>query len=374
MGTSGESKKEEKNKANFYNYIIINNNEDNNNAHCINFPNIISQNSEIKGGDAAPIQNINNDNNNIEIIFKNGNVDNKISINFLQKNNAKKYINNNNEILNENNIKNGNNDIKNSTDSNNNTNLETSPELMNIDNNLENEYEKPRPDISNENDGNIDPNIGGQKKIFKKKETKKGSEIDKEYNPIFGQFKPTIPKEEKNNINFTKQVNIDNNDENENKISHNQEKMKNTGTFGNPDLDFNHKINDVKTEVNTKDHMNYAFDDDDLELSQNILCVSYSNLNLKDPKGFTEFNDDFAKKVKEGYFGIFLYVNNLKPSFYYVKIDSTIKSLIKYHNKIKGISEKGEEYTAFIEKKSIDINAQIKDLNLKSISKIRVYL
>ena len=150
--------------------------------------------------------------------------------------------------------------------------------------------------------------------------------------------------------------------------------MKNTGTFGNPDLDFNHKINDVKTEVNTKDHMNYAFDDDDLELSQNILCVSYSNLNLKDPKGFTEFNDDFAKKVKEGYFGIFLYVNNLKPSFYYVKIDSTIKSLIKYHNKIKGISEKAEEYTAFIEKKSIDINAQIKDLNLKSISKIRVYL
>ena len=374
MGTSGETKKEEKNKTIFYNYVIINNNEDNNNTHCINFPNKISQNSEIKAGDAAPIQNINNANKNIEIIFQNGKADNKISINFSQNNNVKENINNNNEILNENNIQNGNNNVKYSTDINNDTNSETSPELKNIDNNLEKEYEKPRPDINNENERNIDPNIGGQKKIFEKKETKKGSEVKQEYNPIFGKFKPTIPKEEKDNLNFTKQVNLDNNDENENKISHNQEKMKNTGTFGNPDLDFKHKINDVKTEVNTKDHMNYAFDDDDLELSQNILCVSYSYLNLKDPKDFIKFNDDFEKKFKEGYFGIYLYVDNLKPSFYYVKIDSTIKSIIQYHNKIKGITEKAEECTAFIGKKSIDINAQIKDLNLKPISKIMVHL
>lgn len=369
MGAGNSKEKEEKN------YYV--------NVVCLGDSKSIStnmskSNPDLDGGGAAPAVNnrVNNSGKKINIGFINDGAKNYITINLpeiIQNQNEKenKVINGNineNEIIENVNV--NENEKKQFDVDSANSNSITEEEQNNRDNNIGNEYQKPKPNIKEE-EGNIDNNIGSNNK---KKETTKGSENKEEYNPNFGKGEQQNHKEEKNNEEITKGRNIDNNEGENNKIN-NKEKMKNTGTFGNPEIDFREKINEYKRNINNPNNNDDSDDDDfnedDLEISQNVLEGSYSHLNPDDPNVQKKIQLDAIKKIKKGYFPLFFIIDNRKTVFYYVKKDSTLKEAIKYYDKINAISDRGEEYNLYIEGKKVDINTQIKDLKIKVFSRVK---
>jgi len=74
--------------------------------------------------------------------------------------------------------------------------------------------------------------------------------------------------------------------------------------------------------------------------------------------------------MNEGYFPLYLQIDNDKPSFFYVKQDSNIKPALNLYLRKKGITSKGENYTLYNNGKKIDNNALIGDLNLQLFAKI----
>ena len=146
-----------------------------------------------------------------------------------------------------------------------------------------------------------------------------------------------------------------------------EEVGKNTGTFGNPDED---KIKELKKELNKQPiEIRYQqYDDDDLELSQSVLTASFSNLNLNDPNDKQLFMEDVMKKVNEGYFPLFLEIDNGKKCFYYVKNDSTLKSALNLYIKQNGITREGNNYTLYNQGEIVDQDTLIGNLGLKAFA------
>ena len=379
MGSSTQQQ-EVKNPQIFLNYINYNNNGSF--SQSSDLTNNSSHNNEINEGEAAAPAKISDEmnsyNNNgvhtndFEFEFKNGDVKTRVKIckdgKIYLENNDVKNIN-----INGNNLDNlqSNNIIKNNTK----TNTTKTNENSNKDNNLGNGNICNKPETNNkEDEKNKDNNVG----IYKKKEIKKDSETNKEYNPIFGKGGQENSEEEKNKQKETNKGNPDINVGGNNKYVYNdqgkltikeKEDNKNTGTFGNPELDKIKEKNDFdKGKITNYD--NYYYDEDDLEMSQNILMVSLGNLNLQDQNDIQVFVKDVQKKMHEGYFPLYLQIDNDKPSFFYVKQDSNIKPALNLYLRKKGITSKGENYTLYNNGKKIDNNALIGDLNLQLFAKI----
>ena len=401
MGATAPKEEKSSNSSPTYiNIISINNNGTSFQSSTNDISKLAFQDNEVKEGDAAPVQpskniyeNINN-NDSFKLNINNGSFNNEICI---SKNGKNIFINgqNQNFKINENNSNNqsniaineNNNNIQSNIPKNENNHIIN--EVKNIvKENLKDEiqeiYNKPIK-------GGIDPNIGGNERISEKKETTKSSEINKEYNPIFGKEGQKDHLEEEKNIKEnTKKGNIDINisgkyrleeeaDKKENNKKGNidinqsgnyrleEEVGKNTGTFGNPDED---KIKELKKELNKQPiEIRYQqYDDDDLELSQSVLTASFSNLNLNDPNDKQLFMEDVIKKVNEGYFPLFLEIDNRKKCFYYVKNDSTLKSALNLYIKQNGITREGNNYTLYNQGEIVDQDTLIGNLGLKAFA------
>lgn len=313
-----------------------------------------------EGEAAAPAQNICNqnsyvnDNNsdNFNMILKNGSADNQIIIELDKK---------------------GNLSIE-TKDGKKNINSKTNSIESTIYNNKDNNLESGNNIINNLTETNIkvDNNVGILKEKTKCPEDIKG------YNSFFGKGEQQNFEEEKNKQAETNKGIIDNNIGGNNKyvlndqgkLSIKEEDSKNTGTFGNPDLDKINEENNLDKKVFTNNYDKCYYDNDDLEMSQNILFVSQSNLNFKDKNDHEIFMKEVYKKANEGYFPLYLQIDNNKPSFCYVKQDSTLKPALNLYLRKNGITYKDEEYTLYNDGNEININAQLSDLNLKPFSLI----
>ena len=379
MGSIGP--KQEKNSnpnTKIINIISINNNV----AYCLSLINELLKNqsevNKVNESDAAPSPQFKNsyemvDNNGyLELKIKNGSSNNKIII----SKDGKITLNVNNQNQNfkksENNINNQSNIAKYEINKNIQLNFINDKNSHNIErkgpvnDNLENEekeiYNKPIK-------GGIDPNVGGIRRIVEKKETTKDFESYKEFNPFFGKEGQKVrPDEEKIIKENTKKVNINNN-ESVNYRS-DEEGEKKSGTFGNPDEE---KIKEAKNDFNKQpiEICYQTFDDDDLELSQSVLTTSYSHLNFGDAKNKQIFMEDVLKKINEGYFPLFFEIDNGKKYFYFVKNDSTLKSVLKIYIMQNGITRKGQNYTLYNQGKIVDQDTLIRNLDLKPFAQIK---
>ena len=362
-----ENPKPDENKNNIYINININSNGNNNSNSILNNPSTsasISQNilnnieTSLKEGDAPPIPFSNNpincyENKNISIeINSNGN--NKIICNLK-----------NDYIINDNNKK---------EEKSTNQNIDVN---IGGDNNqyINSENKEPSPD------GNIDPNKGGNEKIFENKEVEKTPQNKGNMNMFFG-GKQRFYEEEPNKNVFDKPINKDNNSINKNYIyeEDNRKFFTDTGEKvnklpgenkkNNEEKSFTHdgnKDNNVINNINIINEINQKalnYDESDLSLSQSVMTSSLANLNWKDPKDLALIKSEVAKKMNEGYFPLFLKIDNNQPKFFYIKQNSTLKSLVRCYNIMKNI--KNIQYTLYNKfNETLEQNIEINSLNIK---------
>ena len=338
-------------------------------------------------------------NQNINITIENSKRGSKIVIN--NSNKSLKLSENNN--INNNNINNNNNNII-----NNNNSKDITPD-ENIDNNLGGDQRKYNNNLENEktpNIKNIDPNIEQNKMGNEKKETPKYLESIKNRNMNFGG--KVIVNEEDKKQEITNGINYDNNMGGQ--IQYLEENNKHlftkTGDYSNY-LNKNKNINEkkylnkqftntgknidnnisaskisnieeskcIENPENNKNFFgnfrNVPYNENDLDLSQSILTNSFSDLNLDDPKDREKFKIEIHKKFDEGYFPIFLKLNNDKPKFFYLKFYSTLKHALKcYYLKYGFHTKFNENITLYNGGNILDQEAQIMNLNIPPLSLI----
>ena len=329
------------------------------------------------------------------------------------KRGSKIVINNSNKSLKiseNNNIDNNNNMINNNNIINNNNSKDITPD-ENVDNNLGGDQRKYNNNLENENTPNkknIDPNIEQNKMENEKKETPKYLENIKNRNMNFGG--KVIANEEDKKQEITNGVNYDNNmggqiqyleennkhlftktgdysnylNKNKN-ININDEKYLNkqfTNTGKNIDNNISaskiSNIEESKCIENPENNKNFfgnfrnvPYNENDLELSQSIFTKSFSDLNLNDPKDIEKFKIETQKKFVEGYFPIFLKLNNDKPKFFYLKFYSTLKHALKCYYLKYGFHNKFDEnITLYNGGNILDQEAQIMNLNIPPLSVI----
>ena len=281
----------------------------------------------------------------------------------------------------------------------------------NIDINLgENQKYEKKPS-TNTNDGNIEPNFGENQRTYEK-DTKKPSTTKGNVDMNFGRNEYY---EGGTNKPSPGGDNIDNNigggqrkkDEEENKTptttdnpdmnkDYTGDDQKNSWTkTGNIDPNRgnsfqktagnNKPTNDIEntkkaftnkpTSDNNKEIDNpYLKDSKEKyeEMSKNILSFDYYDLNLKDPKDRDILKLHASQKISEGYFPLFLKVGEEKPHFFYVKGDSSCRILLDYYNLING-TENGR-IILYNGENRIDLDTQIKDLNIKQFGTIVGYV
>ena len=284
--------------------------------------------------------------------------------------------------------------------------------------------------------GNINPNEGGENRIYENKASKgnndnnniahniRRNELSKEYT--------NAPSTNSNNINrniggkeqyFQKPSNIEinvggykrNNEENTNKPStytgnadinvggykrNNEEYTNKPSTnTGNADINVggNKRYNEEytnkpstntnKTNKNNEDTKedftnktnyleNTKYNDEISSLSQSIVSYNYSSLNLEEKNDLDYLRSFSEQRIREGYFPLFLKVNKGKHYFFFVKQDSTLKMLLDYYKYSIDNTYIGKNINLFIEGTNnlLDQDTQIKNLNLRQFSKIEGYL
>ena len=103
-------------------------------------------------------------------------------------------------------------------------------------------------------------------------------------------------------------------------------------------------------------------DDSYLGISHNIL--------LSDIKNFEESKELINKRVEEGYFPLFIQLDNEKPLFLFIKNYEKFQSVLEAYKKILNINDGYKEYTLYNKKtkKLIPQDVPIKDLSLKYFS------
>ena len=83
--------------------------------------------------------------------------------------------------------------------------------------------------------------------------------------------------------------------------------------------------------------------------------------------------EEAEKKMKEGYFPLFLKIDNHKPLFFFASKNLTLKKILKKYLTLQGISNNGEEYILYNGNKKIHQNIIIKELNIKPFECIKNY-
>ena len=160
-----------------------------------------------------------------------------------------------------------------------------------------------------------------------------------------------------------------------------------TETYGKPTNNGNIDINmggnkrvgeDYKTPKETPDSkpkktMNIGYlsknnsdnnDDSDLGMSYNIL--------FSDIKNIDESKELINKRVEEGYFPLFIQLDEEKPLFFFIKNYETVQSALEAYKEILNINDGNKEYTLYNKKtkKLVPQHVPIKDLGLNYFSYI----
>ena len=191
----------------------------------------------------------------------------------------------------------------------------TSTTFGNVDNNEENKVEeKKSPEQYPTNPGNVDINSGKGNRIEE-------SSINNEIN------KP------QNNASFQNENHAD-------------------------------KVDKEEEEDNEKD---------DLSISRSVLLSSFQNIDLNSPSDRAQIKESVIKRVQEGYLPIFLRIDGEKSNFYYIKPTSNLKSLLKSHLELNGVTDFGEKYTFQNNGIKLDENTSINKLNLGPFSVIDAF-
>ena len=158
-----------------------------------------------------------------------------------------------------------------------------------------------------------------------------------------------------------------------------------TETYGKPTNNGNIDINmggnkrvgeDYKTPKETPDSkpkktMNIGYlsknnsdnnDDSDLGMSYNIL--------LSDIKNIEESKELINKRVEEGYFPLFIQLDEEKPLFFFIKNYETVQSALEAYKEILNINDGNKEYTLYNKKTKalVPQDVPIKDCSLKYFS------
>ena len=277
----------------------------------------------------------------------------------------------------------------------------------NPDNSNKNDNNSEKPNNSQKNNKNnspiksfihnIDPNISQSLQSNKNKKTK--NEEEKNNYSIHDEGKKYANDKKKETIGETN--NIDpNKDIGEcyKKDEDNEDKKVNARkkeTFGNPSEDQmnygkNYNNNDKETETfgkqenidinkdigkneNRNDcHMKNNCDDENaLGISRSVLLGSYQNLDIADVKDKKMLIALIQEKINEGYFPIYLKYKN-QYTYYYIKLTSTLKSLLYAHLQYIGETNNGGNYSLYYNKKKIDENIPIEDLKFSYFAIINV--
>lgn len=160
-----------------------------------------------------------------------------------------------------------------------------------------------------------------------------------------------------------------------------------TETYGKPTNNGNIDINmggnkrvgeDYKTPKETPDSkpkktMNIGYlsknnsdnnDDSDLGMSYNIL--------FSDIKNIDESKELINKRVEEGYFPLFIQLDEEKPLFFFIKNYETVQSALEAYKEILNINDGNKEYTLYNKKTKalVPQHVPIKDLGLNYFSYI----
>ena len=101
-----------------------------------------------------------------------------------------------------------------------------------------------------------------------------------------------------------------------------------------------------------------------LEFSRVFYAVENTN------KNFEEKKEMINEKVKQGFFPLFMKLNENKPQFMFVKNIETKKSALEIYKSLMGLNNDNKEYTLYNQhnKKLLPQDVPIKDLNLKYFS------
>ena len=103
-------------------------------------------------------------------------------------------------------------------------------------------------------------------------------------------------------------------------------------------------------------YLNMQYSNKDLEMSQSVV--------LKDPLAESQ------QFYEQGYLPLFIKLNNYKPLCFFIKEDSTLKSLVRLYLKNCPETDEGleKDIELYNKGRSLDINKQIKYFNLKPYS------
>jgi hypothetical protein len=105
-------------------------------------------------------------------------------------------------------------------------------------------------------------------------------------------------------------------------------------------------------------YLNMQYSNKDLEMSQSVV--------LKDPLAESQ------QFYEQGYLPLFIKLNNYKPLCFFIKEDSTLKSLVRLYLKNCPETDEGleKDIELYNKGRSLDINKQIKYFNLEPYSRI----
>ena len=146
---------------------------------------------------------------------------------------------------------------------------------------------------------------------------------------------------------------------------------KETETFGKQEnIDVN---KDIGKDENRNDcpMKNNCDDKEDLGISRSVLLGSYENLDITDDKDKEVLKALIQEKINEGYVPIFLKYKN-QYTYYYIKLTSTLKSLLYAHLEYIGETNNGGNYSLYYKESKIDETIPIEDLKLSYFATINV--
>ena len=117
----------------------------------------------------------------------------------------------------------------------------------------------------------------------------------------------------------------------------------------------------IKIEEKQNNTMEQNYQIDDLELSQSVY---YAGGDI------SELKKQSVQYIKQGYFPLFIKLNNYKPICFFIRGTSTLKSLVKMYLRYLPETDQGleKDIQLYIKGAPLDNNKQINNLNLEYFS------
>ena len=219
---------------------------------------------------------------------------------------------------------------------------------------------------------NINPNIKIDENLYQKKETSKGSKYKEEINPNMVKYNGR--KEDQ----FVKPSNHDNNIGN-NFYPDNHKFFTSTGNdtiekekenFNCPeDNKDNNKIHESMR--HPLDNSNINEEKDNNYFTQSVLTASFQNLNFTDPNDLLKIKKIATQKYEEGLYSLFVKMDH-KISFYYIRQESTLKSLLFAHLNTINIPYYENKYSMYKKGTKLDQNIPINEMDIPILSVIEI--